>query len=91
MISHERVDRSKDSGRKFRMRSRAQWAFVIAVIGYSGVMVSLVQYLNEGFVSIRPGYDAVTGRDAVELLITIAFISTGFLSYGLYLFSKIRR
>ena len=91
MVSSDNQDRIKESVRKSRIRSRAQWAFVLAAIGFAGAITGLVQYLNSGVVSIRPGMDGMSGTEALELLITLILVSLGFFSYGLYLFIKIRR
>lgn len=79
------------SARKAALRARAAWAFVIAVIGLSAAVVGLVQYVASGAVSIRPGRDALVGVPAIEALIALSLVSTGFLICGLIIRSKARR
>ena len=74
---------SSESSRRHRLRLRALWSFVIAGVGFMGVLLGVVQYLYLGEVSIRPGVLPVSGRAALEYLLGLLLGSAVFAILGI--------
>lgn len=71
--------------KRLRRRVQALWSFVIAGIGFIGVLVGILQYLYSGEVSIRPGVQPVSGQRALEFLAELFVVSAAFAGVGMFL------
>lgn len=75
--------RSQPSRRQ-RLRAQALWSFVIAGVGFIGVVAGVIQYLFSSQVSIRSGVQAVSGQAAFGSLLGLSLVSAAFAVLGMF-------
>lgn len=70
------------------IRSRAYWALILSAIILVTCGIGVFQFLMSGVVSIRPDHKAVSGIDAVHMLLLLGFMGAFFAAYGIYLLKR---
>lgn len=56
----------------------------IGTLGLIGTVIGAVQLWLYGEVSIRVGYEPTSGENAVQMLCSLAFVSTLFILFGMF-------
>lgn len=74
-----------------RLRARALWAFVLGAIVLGAALAGLVQYVRSDALSVGMGGESFRGIAAVEALVALFLVSSGFLAVGLILRGRARR
>ena len=74
-----------------RLRSRGQWAIVLALIDGAACVTGAIQLWLQGAVSIRPGYPPLSGDSAVRLLLVLGLVAVFFAAIGACWIAKASR
>ena len=85
------TENAKSDQKLQRVRSRAQWAFIIGGVGLCATCIGIFQFLFMGEVFIRTYYEPQEGSEALASLTYLLIISLAFIGYGYLLRRRFKR